>query len=102
MGSWRLVVTSTVSRYSVLNFLDEMLSVHAQGVDQVFGNNVAFGLGMRLDGGSFQSAEFGYGGIGGSMAIGNRSRRLSFAFVTRHLNGPERAVKLEHALLELL
>lgn len=82
--------------------LDEMLRVHARGVDQVFGSEVAFGLGMRLDGGPFKSAEFGYGGIGGSMAIGNRSRRLSFAFVTRRLNGFERAVALERALLQLL
>lgn len=84
------------------DLLDEMLRIHAQGVDEVFGNTVAFGLGMRLDGGSFKSAEFGYGGIGGSMAIGNRKQRMSFAYVTRCLKGPERAAALERALLPFL
>ncbi|MBX9844710.1 MAG: beta-lactamase family protein [Xanthobacteraceae bacterium] len=82
--------------------LNEMLRVQGEGVDQVFGGEVSYGLGMRLDGGPFESAEFGYGGIGGSIAFGNRSRRLSFAFVTRCLGGPERAMALERALLKLI
>lgn len=81
---------------------DQMVRVHAEGTDAVFGIPASYGLGMRLDGGPFRCAEFGYGGIGGSVAFGNRKRDMSFAFVTGTLRGPERAIALEKALLELI
>lgn len=81
---------------------DEMVRVHAEGEDAVFGMPVSYGLGMRLDGGPFRSAEFGYGGIGGSVAFGNRARNMSFAFVTGTLRGPERAMAFEKVLVELI
>lgn len=82
--------------------LAEAIRVHADGMDAVFDMPAAYGLGFRLDGGPFKLAEFGYGGIGGSVAYGNRSRKLGLAFVTGTLRGPERAVAMEEALMKLL
>lgn len=80
----------------------EMTHVHAEGLDAVFGLPASYGLGMRLDGGPYRCAEFGYGGIGGSVAYGNREHDMGFAFVTGTLRGPERSVALEKALLDLI
>jgi CubicO group peptidase (beta-lactamase class C family) len=82
--------------------LEEALRVQAEGPDEVFGIPVSFGLGWRLDGGTFECADFAYGGIGGTVAYGNQSRRLAFAFVTRSLAWFDRAMAMERALLPLL
>jgi CubicO group peptidase (beta-lactamase class C family) len=84
------------------DLLDEALRVQVDGQDAFFGMNVAYGLGFRLDGGPFALAEFGYGGIGGTVAFANRSRGVAFAFVTASLGGFDRAMALERALAELL
>jgi len=84
------------------DLLDEALRVHAEGPDAVFGMPVSVGLGWRLDGGPFAHAEFAYGGIGGTLAYGNRERRMGLAFTVRHLAGFDRAMALEQALLPLL
>lgn len=84
------------------DLLAEALRPQAQGRDEFFGMEVTYGLGWRLDGGPFALADFGYGGIGGTVAYADPERRVAFAFVTRSLGGFDRAVALEQALLPLL
>lgn len=82
--------------------LREALTVQARGQDEFFGMEVHYGLGWRLDGGPFALADFGYGGIGGTVAFADPAQRVAFAFVTRALGGFDRAMALEQALRPLL
>jgi CubicO group peptidase (beta-lactamase class C family) len=82
--------------------LAEALRPQVDGVDEFFGTRVAYGLGWRLDGGPFELAAFGYGGIGGTVAFAHPERRCAFAFVTRALGGFDRAMALEQALRPLV
>ena len=84
------------------DLLAESRRVQARGVDAFFGMEVHYGLGWRLDGGPFELADFGYGGIGGTVAFADPARGVAFAFVTRSLGGFDRAMALEQALRPLL
>jgi CubicO group peptidase (beta-lactamase class C family) len=77
--------------------VDEALRPQAAGPDVLLGHDVTWGLGPQLEG-----AQFGMGGIGGSLAYADRERRLAFAYVTCALGGHERAEAVERALLEAL
>jgi len=79
------------------NLLDETIAVQAEGCDELLGYDVRWGLGMMLDGDTF-----GMGGIGGTVAWGDETRQLGFAFVPRLLGGFERAAALEEALLDAI
>jgi len=56
--------------------LAEATSVHASGIDQVFGHDNAFGLGFGVD-----ANGFGMGGLGGSYGGASRDG-YTIAFVT--------------------
>ncbi|HZV74983.1 MAG TPA: serine hydrolase domain-containing protein [Conexibacter sp.] len=79
------------------DLLAEAVAVQAEGHDELLGYDVRWGLGMMLDGDTF-----GMGGIGGTVAWGDETRRLGFAFVPRRLGGFERATAIEEALLAAL
>jgi CubicO group peptidase (beta-lactamase class C family) len=72
--------------------LAEATSVHASGIDQVFGEHNAFGLGFGVD-----ADGFGMGGLGGS--YGGASREgYAIAFVTGSMGSHDRAINVENAL----
>ncbi len=77
--------------------LDEALRPQAVGPDVLLGRDVAWGLGPQVEG-----AQFGMGGIGGSLAYADRERGLAFAYVTCAMGGHERAEAVERALLQAL
>jgi CubicO group peptidase (beta-lactamase class C family) len=70
--------------------LEEATSVQASGIDQVFGEQAAFGLGFGVDGDGF-----GMGGIGGSYAGVNRDGYV-IAFLTGSMGTHDRVSHLEN------
>lgn len=68
-----------------------------RGPDELLGRDVAWGLGFQVD-----EVGFGMGGIGGSLGWGDARRGLGFAYVTSVLDGHERALAVEQALLARL
>jgi CubicO group peptidase (beta-lactamase class C family) len=72
--------------------LAEATSVHAAGIDQVFGEHNAFGLGFGVD-----ANGFGMGGLGGSYG-GASWDGYAIAFVTGSMGSHDRATSVENAL----
>jgi CubicO group peptidase (beta-lactamase class C family) len=72
--------------------LAEATSVHASGIDQVFGHDNAFGLGFGVD-----ANGFGMGGLGGSYGGASRDG-YTIAFVTGSMGTHDRATSIENAL----
>jgi CubicO group peptidase (beta-lactamase class C family) len=74
----------------------EATSVQASGVDQVFGEHNAFGLGFGI-----HADGFGMGGLGGS--YGGASREgYAIGFVTGSMGSHDRAIGIENALRSCL
>ena len=69
--------------------LDAAVATQFAGDDVLLGERVRWGLGFRID-----DDGFGMGGIGGSLAWGNRERRFGFAYVTHRLDTHERALRV--------
>jgi CubicO group peptidase (beta-lactamase class C family) len=72
--------------------LAEATSVQASGIDQVFGQQAAFGLGFGID-----ANGFGMGGLGGSYGGASRDG-YAIAFVTGSMGSHDRAASIENAL----
>jgi CubicO group peptidase (beta-lactamase class C family) len=72
--------------------LAEATSVQASGIDRVFGEHHAFGLGFGLD-----EDGFGMGGLGGSYG-GASHDGYAIAFVTGSMGSHDRAIKVENAV----
>jgi CubicO group peptidase (beta-lactamase class C family) len=71
--------------------LAEATTVHASGIDQVFGHDNAFGLGFGVD-----ANGFGMGGLGGSYGGASRDG-YAIAFVTGSMGTHDRATRIENA-----
>jgi len=76
--------------------LEEATSVQASGIDRVFGERAAFGLGFGID-----EDGFGMGGLGGSFGGANRDG-YAIAFVTGSTGTHDRAIILENTLRSCL
>jgi CubicO group peptidase (beta-lactamase class C family) len=76
--------------------LAEATSVQAAGVDRVFGEQAAFGLGFGVD-----DDGFGMGGVGGSYAGVSRDGYV-IAFLTGSMGTHERVERLENTLRSCL
>jgi CubicO group peptidase (beta-lactamase class C family) len=76
--------------------LAEATSVHASGLDRVFGHDNAFGLGFGVD-----ANGFGMGGLGGSYGGASRDG-YAIAFVTGSMGTHDRATSVENALRNCL
>ena len=76
--------------------LEEATSVQASGIDRVFGEQAAWGLGFKVD-----EDGFGMVGLGGSSA-GASSDRYAFAFVTGSMGTFDRSIVLENSLRNCL
>jgi CubicO group peptidase (beta-lactamase class C family) len=76
--------------------LTEATSVHASGIDQVFGHDNAFGLGFGVD-----ANGFGMGGLGGSYGGASRDG-YAIGFVTGSMGTHDRATSIENALRSCL
>jgi hypothetical protein len=74
----------------------EATSVHASGIDRVFGEPNAFGLGFGID-----ENGFGMGGLGGSYGGASRDG-YAIAFVTGSMGTFDRATSIENALRSCL
>ena len=72
--------------------LAEAMSVQASGIDRVFGEHNAFGLGFGVD-----ANGFGMGGLGGSYGGASRDG-YAIAFVTGSMGSHDRAASVENAL----
>ena len=72
--------------------LAEATSVQASGVDRVFGEPNAFGLGFGID-----ENGFGMGGLGGSYGGASRDG-YAIAFVTGSMGSFDRATRVENAV----
>jgi hypothetical protein len=70
--------------------------VQASGIDRVFGEEAAWGLGFGLD-----DDGFGMGGLGGSFG-GASPDGYAFAFVTGSMGTHDRAILLESTLRDCL
>lgn len=76
--------------------LEEAISVHASGIDRVFGEHAAFGLGFGID-----DDGFGMGGLGGSFGAASRDG-YAIAFVTGSMGSHDRAITLENTVRSCL
>ena len=72
--------------------LGEAISVQASGIDRVFGEHAAFGLGFGLD-----DDGFGMGGLGGSFGAASRDG-YAIAFATGSMGSHDRAIMLENTV----
>jgi hypothetical protein len=72
--------------------LAEATTAQCSGVDLVFGQEAAWGLGFGLDGG-----DYGMGGSGGSYAGASTAGGYAFAFVTGTMGSHDRATLVEDA-----
>jgi CubicO group peptidase (beta-lactamase class C family) len=72
--------------------LAEATTVQASGIDQVFGEHNAFGLGFAID-----ENGFGMGGLGGSYGGASRDG-YAIAFVTGSMDSHDTAITIENAL----
>jgi CubicO group peptidase (beta-lactamase class C family) len=72
--------------------LTEATTAQCSGVDLVFGQESAWGLGFGLDGG-----DYGMGGSGGSYAGASTAGGYAFAFVTGTMGSHDRAERVENA-----
>ena len=77
--------------------LQEAVRPHAQGVDQVLGQEASWGLGFGVD-----PDGFGMGGVGGSFGWWSEVGGYAFAFLTGHIGDHGRGDRLENALREVL
>ena len=77
--------------------LQEAVRPHAQGVDQVLGQEASWGLGFGVD-----PDGFGMGGVGGSFGWWSEAGGYAFAFLTGHIGDHGRGDRLENALREVL
>jgi CubicO group peptidase (beta-lactamase class C family) len=77
--------------------LREAVRPHASGVDEVLGQEAAWGLGFGVD-----PDGFGMGGVGGSFGWWSEVGGYSFAFLTGHIGDHGRGDRLENALREVL
>jgi CubicO group peptidase (beta-lactamase class C family) len=79
--------------------VDEMLAPQAEGVDELLGEPVSWGLGLHAE----DDEGFGMGGVGGSLGYGRRDpEAVSFAYVTSRMGGHERATRCEEAFEQAL
>jgi CubicO group peptidase (beta-lactamase class C family) len=76
--------------------LEEATSARASGIDRVFGEPAAWGLGFGVD-----DDGFGMGGVGGSYGGASRDG-YAFAFVTGSLGTHDRSIMLENSLRSCL
>lgn len=72
--------------------LSEATTAQCSGVDLVFGQEAAWGLGFGLDGG-----DYGMGGSGGSYAGASTTGGYAFAFLTATMGSHDRATQVEDA-----
>ncbi|MGA7989455.1 MAG: serine hydrolase domain-containing protein [Candidatus Dormiibacterota bacterium] len=80
------------------DLLREATSTQCSGIDRVFGNENAWGLGFGID-----DEGYGMGGLGGSYGGAcTRDAGYAIAFVTGTMGGHERAERVENALSECL
>jgi CubicO group peptidase (beta-lactamase class C family) len=77
--------------------LQEAVRPHAQGVDQVLGQEASWGLGFGVD-----PDGYGMGGVGGSFGWWSEAGGYAFAFLTGHIGDHGRGDRLENALREVL
>jgi CubicO group peptidase (beta-lactamase class C family) len=77
--------------------LREATTAQCAGVDAVFGQHSAWGLGFGVD-----EDGFGMGGSGGSYAGASASGGYAFAFVTGTMGGHARAITVENAVRDCL
>ena len=77
--------------------LSQATTAQCTGVDLVFGQDNAWGLGFGLE-----ADGFGMGGSGGSYAGGSIADRYAFAFVTAAMGSHARAAKVENAFRRCL
>lgn len=70
--------------------------MQASGIDRVFGEPAAFGLGFGLD-----DDGFGMGGLGGSCGAASRDG-YAIAFVTGWMGSDDRAIMLENTVRSCL
>ena len=77
--------------------LDEATTAQCTGVDAVFGQDSAWGLGFGVD-----PDGFGMGGSGGSYAGASTSGGYAFAFVTAAMGSHARATEVENAFRSCL
>ncbi len=75
---------------------EEAISVQASGIDRVFGEPAAFGLGFGVD-----DDGFGMGGLGGSFGAASRDG-YAIAFVTGSMGSHDRAIMLENTVRSCL
>ncbi len=75
--------------------LAEATTAQCSGQDRVFGADNAWGLGFGVDG-----EDYGMGGLGGN--YGGAAADYTFAFLTGHVGGFDRATDLENALRSVL
>jgi CubicO group peptidase (beta-lactamase class C family) len=77
--------------------LREAVRPQASGVDEVLGQEAAWGLGFGVD-----PDGFGMGGVGGSFGWWSEVGGYSFAFLTGHIGDHARGDRLENALRGVL
>jgi hypothetical protein len=75
--------------------LAEATTAQCSGPDRVMGSDNAWGLGFGIDGDAY-----GMGGLGGS--YGGADSGYTFAFLTSHAGGYDRATDLENAVRAVL
>jgi CubicO group peptidase (beta-lactamase class C family) len=74
--------------------VDEMLAPQAEGVDELLGEPVRWGLGLHAE----DEEGFGMGGVGGSLGYGRRTPQpVSFAYVTARMGAHDRSTRCEEA-----
>jgi CubicO group peptidase (beta-lactamase class C family) len=78
------------------SLLDEATTVQASGIDRVFGEQAAWGLGFGIDGDGF-----GMGGVGGSYG-GAAREGYAIAFLTGSMGNHDRLILLENAVRSCL
>jgi CubicO group peptidase (beta-lactamase class C family) len=78
------------------SLLKEATSVQASGIDRVFGEPAAWGLGFGVD-----DNGFGMGGVGGSFGGASRDG-YAIAFVTGSMGTHDRGIMLENAVRDCL
>ena len=77
--------------------LREATTAQCAGVDAIFGEHSAWGLGFAVD-----ADGFGMGGSGGSYAGASTAGGYAFAFVTGTMGSHDRATMVENAFRECL
>ena len=82
---------------SVADLLAEATRTQTSGIDRVFGQENAWGLGFSVD-----EDGYGMGGTGGSFAAASTVGGYAIAFVTGSMGTHERAARIENTFRECL